>query len=753
MRVKTKHFYEFGGFRIDSGDRVLLRGNDVIPLTPKAFDLLLMLVENASHVLSKDELMKQIWPDSFVEEANLSHHIFALRKALGEEKNGAKFIETIPRRGYRFVANVNEVQDEMGDILVTEHTRSHIIIEEEQEFPAPATLVKTTEVIPQGRLGGEGEEINSKWRARIILPVMVGLALLIGGGVWMLWFRLEAKPTLPPMTMVSLTTFPDDEFDPALSPDGRLIAFAWTGGSGGSDINIYVKQVDAGAPVQLTYTKECRNGSIAWSPDGRFIAFARQAKDETKSGVFIIPALGGTERKLHTTPRAIGLSWSMDGKLIAFPDKSSPGEPYSILLIAVETFDLRRLTSPPAGIFGDTTPAFSPDSHYLAFVRQSGDMLTSELYLEAVNGGELKQLTFDNRRIIGFDWTADGKDLILSSNRTGSFNLWRISASGGELHPMSVGLENALDPSISRQGDRLAYTQILADKNIYKIELRNTKSHPAVLLKGIASSRVDRNPKLFADGKRLVFESNRTGSYEIWVADSDGSNPQQLTSFGSSIAINPCASPDGQQVAFVCRLHGQADLYAISLDGSPPRRLSDGTFNCVAPNWSKDGKWIYFGSDRDGAWQVWKCPAAGGEPIRVTTSGGYEAMESPDGHFLYYNKYGFNTIGIFRLPVEGGPESLVYNLPQLESFGDWFVAKEGIYFIHRYDIINQLSSRPAIKLLNITTGKVSEVIALNEDPGQHPGLNISPDGNWLIYAKEDFCNHDIILLDNFHRPD
>jgi Tol biopolymer transport system component/DNA-binding winged helix-turn-helix (wHTH) protein len=746
MNRKVKHFYEFDHFRLDAQESLLIRDGEVVTLPPKALDLLLILVENSGHVLSKERLMREVWPNTIVEEANLSHQVFILRKALGEEKNGVKFIKTIPRRGYRFVAPVVEVQDEPADILITEQTRSRIIIEE--EFHPPATFIEAAGVPPLSSLKGKVEEGQVKRRARLTLPLGIGLAILIGGGLWFWLWRAESKPPLPPMTIVPLTTYPDDEFDPALSPDGKFIAFAWTGGNG-IGINLYVKQVDAGSPIQLTFNKDCRNGSIAWSPDGRFIAFVRFIKDEAKCGVFTIPALGGTERKLYPSSVVQGLSWSPDGKQIAFLDRSSPSAAYSVFLLSVETLETRRLTSPPASVYGDLAPAFSPDGNYLAYCRQSGDSTTSEVYLVAITGGEPRQLTFDNRRVVGFDWTADGKELILSSNRTGSFNLWRLSASGGEPHRLSMGIENALDPSISRQGNRLAYTQLLHDRNIYKVELSNSKLPTAVLLKGIASSRVDANSKLSQDGKRIVFESNRTGSYEIWAADSDGSNPVQLTSFGNSIALNPCWSPDGQQVAFVCRQQGKADLYTINLESTSPHRLTAGIFDCVAPNWSKDGKWIYFGSDQDGTWQVWKIPAEGGYPVRVTTEGGYESMGSPDGRFLYYNKYGFNTVGIFRIPVEGGPEAMVYNLPQLESFGDWFVTNEGLYFIHRYDVIGKITSRPAIKFLNFTTGEVSELVALDKDPGSNPGLNISPDGRWLIYAKEDFCNHDIILLDNF----
>lgn len=108
-------FYQFGPFQLNVSERLLLRDGKPVPLPPKDFDMLLVLVENGGRVLEKDELMRRVWPDSFVEEANLSHHVFTLRKALGEVEGGSKYIETVPRRGYRFVADVNVVRNESGD--------------------------------------------------------------------------------------------------------------------------------------------------------------------------------------------------------------------------------------------------------------------------------------------------------------------------------------------------------------------------------------------------------------------------------------------------------------------------------------------------------------------------------------------------------------------------------------------------------------------------------------------------------------
>jgi DNA-binding winged helix-turn-helix (wHTH) protein len=133
MSLKTRHFYEFDAFRLDATNRLLLRDGAVVPLTPKAFDILLALVKDSGQVLQKEELMQRVWPDSFVEEASLSNHVFTLRKALGENKNGTRYIETIPRRGYRFVAEVAEISDDGADSIVREHAVSHITSEQTEE--------------------------------------------------------------------------------------------------------------------------------------------------------------------------------------------------------------------------------------------------------------------------------------------------------------------------------------------------------------------------------------------------------------------------------------------------------------------------------------------------------------------------------------------------------------------------------------------------------------------------------------------
>ena len=216
-----------------------------------------------------------------------------------------------------------------------------------------------------------------------------------------------------------------------------------------------------------------------------------------------------------------GTGWHthLDGKFLAVPDKNSAGEPFSIVLISTETGEKRKLTSPPAGSLGDNTPVFSPDGSQIAFSRLSGQGV-EDIYLMPAEGGEPRRLTFDNRYITDLDWTADGREIVFISHREGDTGLWRVSASGGtpERLVTAVGY-NITRLSISRQGDRLVYTQHFLDTNIWRVELAGTKGRASAPTMLISSSKSDSAPQYAPDGKRITFSSDRSGSFEIWACE------------------------------------------------------------------------------------------------------------------------------------------------------------------------------------------------------------------------------------------
>ena len=171
-----------------------------------------------------------------------------------------------------------------------------------------------------------------------------------------------------------------------------------------------------------------------------------------------------------------------------------------------------------------------------------------------------------------------------------------------------------------------------------------------------SSSEYDQ--RISPDGSRIVFASDSSGSQEIWVCNADGTKPMKLTDMKAGSTGSPSWSPDGKNIAFDSTKSGNSDIYVVSAEGGPVRRITTDPTEDAVPRWSRDGRWIYFGSNRSGSWQIWKMPSEGGKAIQITKDGGMAARESVDG-YVYYHDYWTQRKGLWRVPVSGGPETLV----------------------------------------------------------------------------------------------
>jgi Tol biopolymer transport system component len=418
------------------------------------------------------------------------------------------------------------------------------------------------------------------------------------------------------------------------------------------------------------------------------------------------------------------------------------GQPPGIVLLSVTTRETQRLTSPAPPSWGDRDPAFSPDGQTLAFIRGTNN-LVDDIFTVPVTGGQPRRLTFDKLRVQSLAWTADGREIVFSSNRAGSFSLWRISASGGQPEPLASVSEGALDPTIPAQGKRLAYTQqVNLESNIWRMELPKPPEQAKSPTKLISSTRVDMLPEYSSNSQSIVFTSRRSGSTEIWRCDSDGSHLFRLTSFGGPEGGAPRWSPDGQQIAFDSRPEGHTDIFVVSPEGGPPRRLTTQSSDDWVPSWSRDGRWIYFTSNRGGYPQIWKVPAEGGRAMQVTRQGGFFALESPDGQFVYYTKHDDANPALWRVPVDGGEEALVHDLVKPANWGQWAVVDEGVYSVNSTE-----PSSPAIEFFDFATSQVRPIARLEKPT--IAGLAVSPDGRWILYTQVDRQENDIMLVENF----
>jgi Tol biopolymer transport system component len=238
-----------------------------------------------------------------------------------------------------------------------------------------------------------------------------------------------------------------------------------------------------------------------------------------------------------------------------------------------------------------------------------------------------------------------------------------------------------------------------------------------------------------------VFSSNRSGPREIWVCAADGSNAVQLTHVGGPVTGTPRWSPDGRRIAFDSRPAGNADIFVIGAEGGALRRLTDQPGEDARPAWSPDGKWIYFSSDRSGRQEIWRMPADGGQAVQITKKGGYSALASSDGQWLYYQGLDGQYSSLRKIRSDGGSDSEA--IPLSVGRLAYTVTPAGVYFVPR-------SSQDgfSLQMFRFATGKVAELVKLDYLPGL--GLSVSPDERYVLLTKPDQSGADLMLVENFH---
>jgi Tol biopolymer transport system component len=631
-----------------------------------------------------------------------------------------------------------------------------------------------------------------------VWPALAAVAVLgVLFGVWR-----ETSPS-PPDTPVPLTSYPGIEEYPSLSPDGNRLAFCWNGDDG-RNIDIYIKPLDTSLadPVRLT-TDSAPDVNPVWAPDGRTIAFLRQSgPGEMK--LMLIPSVGGVERELKTAQvsweRDAGsyLAWTPDGKSLVFLDRDLPESPVGLFAISLESGELRRLTAPPTGWWGDSGPAFSPDGRQLAFSRLK-TLTDSDIHLLALTadgrpGGKERRLTTTEHAATNPAWVQGGRDILFVAGNGAEPRIRRISASGSG-QPTDVAPDAVL-PVFALAGSNLVFSRGSFDTNIWRVELNRASGRAASGASFVASTLNDSWADYCPRGENVVYLSDRSGAPELWISDPQGANSRQLTAFAGPRLAGPRWAPDGEHIVFAAWQDGSADIYTVHSAGGAPAPITDDPAEDMLPSWSSDGRWIYFGSNRNGDWQVWKTPAAVGPaeagagvelsqnpqqnpdaqfplgvpstpvayaaPVayvtqnaqstpaaygalssQVTYNGGNAAMESPDGRFLYFTK-GRGATTLWKMPVEGGEETLVAE--NLFGAANFYVTRDGAYFIARPDEKGGAAKDRvmySLKYVTFATGRIHRVSAI-EQPADL-GLAMSPDGRHLLYSQWDQFEADLIL--------
>ena len=718
-------YARFDCFQVDLSSNELFCSGVGVPIQEQPFQVLRLLLEAEGGVVTREQLQSALWPkDLFVDfEHGVNTAVKKLRRALEDSAESPRFVETLPKVGYRFMVPVKWTADVSGL-----NPQPQVVAIAPPRPTAVSSLAASEKALPA---------LGSRWR---LAHVVIGLLLLAVVGGFLLRPRRQMQPGK--LTVVPFTTFSGFEIAPSFSPDGNEIVFSWFGYEKEFQFDLYIKQVGQEHVVQLTHHPAAFLVS-SWSPDGRFIAFMRQAEPDA-SGIYLISPLGGAERKVASITaydgwEPLGVSWSPDGKWLAFSKANSmakkadsSADHFSIHLLNVETSEERLLPDPSNDCGNTWQPAFSPNGKYLASVCVLAGGV-AKVYLQTPDGKQVRELK-DARSSEGFSgiaWAGDSQSLLYCSDR----HLWRVPLAGGEPETLLFA-QDVESVAVASHGNRLAFAQVHHSGNVFQVALKNQTKLAAPATKLISSTRGDAGAHISPDGKHIVFQSWRSGNPEVWVSDRDASNPVQLTSFGGPSIGEPRWSPDGRRVVFDLRTDsGIPELYILDLVGGPPRRFLAGTTEAASPFWSGDGHWIYFNTERPHA--IWKAPSEGGAATRLTAAGKdqSEPQEAMDGTRVFFYNEGY----VWSVSVNGGDERPVPGVP---SCMRWVPAQSGAYFV---------DGGPRHFALHYFETATQHAHKITDFPNLFAmwGSSLAPDGRALLFSGIEHSEGDIMLVEGF----
>jgi Tol biopolymer transport system component/DNA-binding winged helix-turn-helix (wHTH) protein len=683
MSGSKNHLYEFGPFRLDPEQRCLVRDGCFVPLTPKAFELLLVLVRMSGRVVGKDELMKEVWPNTFVEEGNLTQHIFALRKALGESHNEPQYIETIPRRGYRFAAGVLDVRDTGTSYVFETHTEAKVITDIEQEMTHEGAIEQTDssdwalseehsgQVTFETARGSTAPVFHLKhlisagkrWRrfSTIFLASLIAVVAVFIFGLYRSFDRKEIKPAaLFDVRQAVKITNTGNVTTSAISRDGKLVAYAIDDNGKQS---LWLRQATVASQSLIAAPAEVNYIGITFSTDDDYIFYVVYSKSLQTGLLYQVPVLGGDPRQLSAdvgTP----VTFSPDGKRIAFVRANQASGEDQLMVANADGTGARKLAVrkfPGYGWFPHSGPTWSPDGKVIACIAASViDGVTNTTVIAVrVKDGEEKPITTQNWEYIGqITWISDGSGLLMTARDHASafYQIWQLSYPGGGVRSVTSDLNDYWNVSLSADSRILATVQRNQLYNIWLIPFDDLNHATQVTSGASTYFTLSWTP----DGE-IVYDSAASGNADIWMMKDDGKVQKQLTAdVGKNYASS--VSADGRYIVFHSNRSGTYHVWRMNVDGSNPIQLTRGTDEALLPQISPDSRWVIYQSGGN----LWRVPIDGGEPVRLTDKQSARAVFSPDGKLIacwYWDTPGTEQPRLAIIHSEGGQPVRLFDSP------------------------------------------------------------------------------------------
>lgn len=698
MRPKTGHVYEFGDFRLDPGEKILLRESHRVSLTPKVFDTLVALVENAGHLVEKEVLIQKVWQESFVEEGNLTFNIKMLRKALDDDANHPRFIETVPKRGYRFIAAVKEVVSE-----------PRVVNGPEIAAPVPRHPARQVRVV-------------------LLIAILLSSSIVLGSWFWRDSFYhngLNTPLLSHPFHSEKLSSSGKVRYA-ALSPDGRLAAFV-------SEIDgkfgVWLRRLETFENVQLLPPTDNVYIGLSFAPDGQNIFFVRTTIGaQEPGGVYSISILGGLPKQI--LERTEGwISFSPDGREISFVRCEYKDDDFCSLFVAdIDGRNERRMITRGRPIrIGDNQ--FSPDGKSIVFASGQSWSGESDFRLNRVDVSSGMESVISTRNFFNIKslrWLPDSAGLLITAmeNLDGNSRIWYVPISSGEPQALSQDAASYTEISLDKNADRMIAVQ---ESNSFQLFVSTGGS-----TKTLTSAR----EAVFTPGGQIVYSASDN---EIWTINREGGEQRQLTqnafkNFSSRV------SSDGRTVYFTSNRTGSNQVWRMNIDGSDQKQLTrtEGGYPVYV---SLDDKWVYYESGLHQS--LWRVSTSGVEQNEVLGTKLFRPAFSPDGNLVAYffrDKQADNCRKIAVVRVADKAVLKIINLAEEHADPvkiDWSPDNLTVNYVTHSGGKNSLWSQA---LASATPQLVADLGNMEVED-----FSIAPDGNSIAYTRGEWI-HDAVLI-------